>query len=97
MTLPAFPCNKCGLCCRNVHLAEETRFLDRGDGTCRHHDTASRQCTIYANRPEICQVDRQYQRHYANTYTWSEFVEVNLQVCKALDEQASRQQIHANR
>ncbi|WP_410910136.1 YkgJ family cysteine cluster protein [Pseudomonas sp. SIMBA_068] len=83
-----FPCNQCGLCCRNVHLAEETRFLDRGDGTCRHHDVPSKRCTIYEDRPEICRVDRQYELHYARQYGWDEFVKLNVQVCKVLEAQS---------
>ncbi|WP_409033976.1 YkgJ family cysteine cluster protein [Pseudomonas sp. JUb42] len=80
----AFPCNQCGQCCRNVHLAEQTRFLDRGDGVCRHFSEDSKHCTIYVDRPDICRVDRQYRMHYAERYAWDEFVELNLQVCQVL-------------
>ena len=86
----SFPCTQCGLCCQHVHLAEETRFLDRGDGTCRHYDAITRNCSIYAERPEICRVDRQYLLRYAEQYTWNEFVELNLQACELL--QAQQQQ-----
>lgn len=79
-----FPCTQCGLCCQHVHLAAETRFLDRGDGTCRHYDVASKHCTIYTERPDICRVDRQYSMNYARQYTWEEFVTVNLQACTLL-------------
>lgn len=82
-----FPCNKCGICCQRVHWAEETKFLDRGDGVCKHYAKDSKLCTIYAQRPEICRVDRQYTLHYANKYDWNEFVALNLQVCRALDSQ----------
>lgn len=81
-----FPCSQCGLCCQHVHLAEETRFLDRGDGTCRHYDTASRGCSIYAERPDICRVDRQYEVNYAQQYTWEDFVTLNLQACELLQK-----------
>lgn len=86
-----FPCNQCGLCCQHVHLAEETRFLDRGDGICRHYDTTTRNCSIYAERPDICRVGRQYLLRYAEQYTWNEFVELNLQACEFL--QAQQQQV----
>lgn len=83
-TSPGFPCNQCGLCCQHVHLASETRFLDRGDGTCRHFEETSRRCEIYDKRPDICRVDHQYTTHYAQQYTWDEFVAVNVQACELL-------------
>lgn len=83
----AFPCTHCGLCCQNVHLAAETSFLDRGDGTCRHYDAASKGCGIYDERPDICRVDRQYQLHYARQYSWGDFVALNLAVCHTLQVQ----------
>ncbi|MBY0453397.1 MAG: YkgJ family cysteine cluster protein [Burkholderiaceae bacterium] len=82
-----FPCNQCGICCQRVHWAEETKFLDRGDGVCKHYAQDSKLCTIYAQRPEICRVDRQYILHYENKYDWNEFVALNLQVCAALESQ----------
>ena len=81
-----FPCTHCGLCCQYVYLSEETRFLDRGDGTCRHYEDESRGCSIYAERPDICHVDRQYTQRYAQLYTWDEYVAANLAVCSALEK-----------
>jgi len=80
-----FPCTQCGLCCQNVHRSVQTAFLDRGDGTCRHYHAASKQCSIYDTRPDICRVDRQYALHYRHDYTWDEFVEANLRACAWLD------------
>ena len=79
-----FPCTQCGLCCQRVHWNEQTRFLDRGDGTCRHYDAPNKACSIYAQRPDICRVDRQYLQNYAQRYSWDEFVRLNLEVCAAL-------------
>ena len=84
-----FPCTQCGLCCQNVNLSDETRFLDRGDGTCQHYDTASKGCSIYANRPNICRVDRMYALRYQNEYTWATFVRLNQEVCATLQTQAN--------
>lgn len=83
----SFPCTQCGLCCQHVYLAEETRFLDRGDGTCRHYDSANKGCSIYVQRPDICRVDRQYALRYTKQYTWNEFVALNLQACELLQAQ----------
>ena len=86
-----FPCQQCGLCCQHVNLSEETQFLDRGDGTCRHYEMVSKRCSIYAERPDICRVERQYKERYARQYGWDEYVSLNLQVCASLQEQEKRQ------
>lgn len=88
--LQAFPCSQCGLCCQHVHLAVETRFLDRGDGTCRHYDELSKLCSIYDERPDICRVDLQYERNYAQQYSWDKFIEVNLVACELLQSQCDQ-------
>ncbi len=80
-----FPCNKCGACCRNVHLAKETNHLDRGDGVCMNYDEKTRLCLIYSSRPEICRVEMAYEAHYHKKMTWSEYVNENLMVCKILE------------
>ncbi len=84
--MDVFPCQKCGLCCQNVHLAAETQFLDRGDGICRHYESSSKSCLIYASRPDICRVDLQYSLSYARLYSWDEYVALNLQACSILQE-----------
>lgn len=88
--LSPFPCVQCGLCCQHVNLAEETRFLDRGDGTCRHYNAVSKGCNIYDRRPDICRVDLQFQLNYARLYTWEEFVALNLAVCHRLIEEEQK-------
>ncbi|PHI32671.1 YkgJ family cysteine cluster protein [Budvicia aquatica] len=82
-----FPCTQCGLCCQRVNLAQETRYLDRGDGLCRHYDAASKGCLIYNERPDICRVDLQYHLNYAYLYSWEEFVALNLAVCQQLTDE----------
>lgn len=84
MTMHSFPCTQCGLCCQKVGLAEETRFLDRGDGICKNYDSISRACQIYVDRPDICRIDRQYVLNYAKEMSWSEFIDINIKVCHQL-------------
>lgn len=81
-----FPCFRCGACCRHVGAAQETQFLDRGDGTCRHFDALAQNCSIYEHRPDICRVDLQYQFNYRANYTWEEFIAINLQACEQLSK-----------
>jgi Fe-S-cluster containining protein len=88
MNLPTFPCTQCGLCCRHVNLSDQTQFLDRGDGACRYYDEAAKGCSIYETRPDICRVDRQYQMHYAQQYSWITFIELNTKVCRVLQDMA---------
>lgn len=90
-----FPCNQCGLCCENVRFAEETRFLDRGDGICKHLNVTTKACSIYTERPDICRVDRMYNLRYCHQYTWDEFISLNLQVCDALKLQSNQGKIPA--
>lgn len=85
----SFPCTQCGICCQRVHLASETRYLDRGDGVCKHYDAEHKICGIYESRPDICRVDTQYDLHYASQCTWNRFVELNLAVCVSLQKQAA--------
>lgn len=80
----AFPCTGCGACCKQVHLAPETRYLDRGDGACRHFDDAAKSCTIYAQRPAVCRVDSYYDAHYAGLLDWEAFIALNLAACARL-------------
>ncbi|WP_081596756.1 YkgJ family cysteine cluster protein [Cupriavidus sp. HMR-1] len=87
-TSRAFPCTQCGRCCENVNLSDETLFLDRGDGTCRHYDAASKACSIYSERPDICRVDRMYVLRYARLHTWDEFIALNLHACDQLQSLA---------
>ena len=82
----AFPCNGCGACCRSINLSKLTEFLDRGDGVCKHFDTMENSCTIYANRPEICNVRAMYDKHYSNDYGWPAFVALNKSICEKLLE-----------
>ncbi|WP_439213357.1 YkgJ family cysteine cluster protein [Duffyella gerundensis] len=87
---PAFPCNQCGACCRLVSLTQETQFLDRGDGACRHYDDQNRLCTIYDTRPLICQVEKQYQLNYQQQYSWREFIDINRIACLELEKIAAQ-------
>jgi Fe-S-cluster containining protein len=87
MTLiPKFPCNQCGACCRHVDRAIETQFLNRGDGICRHYQVETKLCTIYATRPLICQVERQYELNYQQLYSWQDFISLNREACLILEK-----------
>lgn len=92
-----FPCTSCGACCKYLHLAEELKEFDRGDGVCIHLYEATNHCKIYETRPDICNIQTQYRLDYSDT-PWSEFVIENLQVCEALqlDQQAKERFAKSN-
>ncbi|MFV5467750.1 YkgJ family cysteine cluster protein [Acinetobacter towneri] len=81
-----FSCYQCGACCRHVNFSNLTKYLDRGDGVCRYHDAQSNLCTIYENRPEICRIDKYYEKHFKSKMLWNDFVELNLIACKQLND-----------
>lgn len=81
-----FPCQQCGACCKQVNLSAQTAFLDRGDGICLHLDLKSSLCKIYNERPEVCNVQKYYEKYLSDQYTWPDFIEINLIACKQLYE-----------
>ncbi|PJG83341.1 YkgJ family cysteine cluster protein [Caviibacterium pharyngocola] len=79
-----FPCTACGKCCQRVNNSEQTAFLDRGDGVCKHFDMETKLCSIYETRPLVCRVEDYYKAHLAHLYSWDDFVEMNIQICNRL-------------
>ncbi|EJL6725147.1 YkgJ family cysteine cluster protein [Vibrio alginolyticus] len=79
-----FPCDACGQCCRNVHLSNQTSYLDRGDGTCINFNDSTKLCEIYESRPLICRVEEYYTHNLSHIYKWEEFIEINAAICTQL-------------
>lgn len=86
MKLTPFPCTACGECCRRVNTSPFTAELDRGDGTCRHFDDMTKLCSIYNDRPLICRIEDFYIENLTSQFSWQEFVELNLEVCRDLQK-----------
>lgn len=53
-----FNCVSCGECCRHIHLVEGLRHLQT-NGVCKY--LVNDQCSIYENRPDLCQYDALYE------------------------------------
>lgn len=81
-----FPCYACGQCCKNVDKSDETKFLDRGDGTCLNFNEENMLCKIYEERPLVCRVEDYYKANLSDKYEWEAFIEINLQVCQILSK-----------
>jgi len=54
--------------------------LDRGDGVCRHLDDIGL-CSIYNDRPDLCDYEKVYEKYYKGTTTREEFFAYNKNIC----------------
>ncbi len=79
-----FKCDKCGKCCKMVGQKSMYKHLDRGDGICRYFDEDTNLCSIYENRPDICNVDKMYELFYKNILSKSEYYKLNYEACKKI-------------
>lgn len=77
-----FPCDKCGACCRNLHLSPLYAELDRGDGVCKY--LSENLCSIYESRPLLCRVDESYEKFFKEVMSIEEYYRINLDACKKL-------------
>ena len=82
-----FHCDRCGCCCRSVLLYPESAELDRGDGVCKYFDEETALCSIYENRPLICNVDALYEHLFFGIMPKEEYYEINYKACVKLKEQ----------
>ena len=77
-----FPCDKCGLCCKNIRFSSLSTELDRGDGVCKH--LKNNLCEIYSERPIFCNVEAYYEKFLAEKISREEFYDLNKKICKQL-------------
>lgn len=80
-----FTCTQCGLCCKNISHIEELKSFDRGDGTCKYLDISTNICTIYEQRPSVCNVEKMYE-YYKDKYTLEVYYILNTKSCNYLQE-----------
>ncbi|GFP76252.1 YkgJ family cysteine cluster protein [Clostridium fungisolvens] len=85
MSNEKFPCDKCGLCCRNLDKSPVYEDLHDGSGICNHLDTETNLCTIYDRRPGKCNIIASY-KHFEDTLKFDEYIELNINACKKLKE-----------
>ena len=81
-----FPCSGCGLCCQNITGVEGLEKFDTGTGICEHFNISNNSCSIYDNRPDICNIDKMYKLKYNQFFTKHEFYYENARVCNLLQE-----------
>lgn len=78
-----FDCDKCGLCCRNIHKIPQLKEYDLGNGVCRYL-TSNNLCSIYENRPDICNSEKMYELYFKFIMTKEDYIIKNLEGCKKI-------------
>lgn len=84
-----FNCWNCTACCRLCNKIEELKQYDRGDGTCINL-TSDNLCSIYENRPEICNTKRMYEKKWKPLMSWDKYVELSEVACKILEKNLNK-------
>lgn len=86
-----FKCDRCGLCCTQLSGSSIYSELDRGDGICIFFDGEVKLCTIYPNRPLLCNVDESYEKYFKWNMSKEEYYQLNYDVCRKLKEESRRE------
>ena len=60
--------------------------MHNGDGVCFHYDKNLKLCTIYENRPLICNVTGGYQ-FFKQELSLQEYYDLNHQSCEQLKKE----------
>lgn len=84
-TTISFICDKCGKCCKILQYIPELNEYDRGDGICKYLN--DNLCTIYTNRPDICNVEKTYEK-FSHMFTKEEYYQFVTEYCKQLKQKA---------
>lgn len=80
----ALDCKNCKApCCRKIGLM--LRELDRGDLVCKYL-TEDNTCSIYEDRPLICNTDKLYDIYFKDIMTKEKWVQINTDACKKLQD-----------
>ncbi len=80
-----FICTKCGLCCKNIDKIEELEEFDDGTGRCIYLSDDNL-CMIYDRRPDICNVEKMYEKCFKNVMSIEEYEELNYKGCEELQK-----------
>lgn len=82
-------CDKCGICCRLFDVLqfsdEVNKTLNNGKGCCKYLKD-NNECSIYDNRPDICNSEWLYEREYKTIMSKEEYFEYMSKECKKLKQ-----------
>lgn len=80
-----FNCTKCGACCKHIGEIRDTLNINFPyeiiDNVCSMLDR-NNLCTVYANRPEICNVS--YMKRYFPNLSEDMYLQLNYLSCARL-------------
>lgn len=82
MRMKKYPCERCGMCCRQVGRSFWGKKFATADGTCKFLDRKTNLCTIYDHRPLICNVDKYYDIYLSNEMSRQDFYQKNKEMCQ---------------
>lgn len=81
--MKSFPCTSCGACCKSIKGIDFLKEHDSGDGCCKYLDE-NNLCSIYEERPLLCNIDRAYAMIFSANYSKEEFYSINAEACNKL-------------
>ena len=67
-------------CCSTFHLSD----YDTGNGICRH--LINNLCSIYEQRPSICNIEEMYLSNFKEVMKENEFTYLNMKTCIQIAE-----------
>lgn len=92
-----FKCDSCGACCRNLNVLQSYGINNNGkfakliadfpykhtNGVCEMFDTITNKCTVYENRPIVCNVKKLHDVCFP-TVPLSKWYSINEKGCNVL-------------
>ena len=76
-----FKCDCCGECCKHIKAQE---LIIPGTTICKYL-TKDNKCSVYKNRPLMCNVDKGYEL-FKDKWSLEEWYEINYTACKELKD-----------
>lgn len=83
-----FKCDRCGICCQHIDLIPQLKEFDSGKGRCIHL-LENNLCEIYLNRPDICNVEKMYEKYFKDNISKEEYIRQNMKGCNELKNKYS--------
>lgn len=84
-----FECDRCGICCKHIDSIPQLKEFDSGNGRCIHL-LDNNLCSIYADRPDICNVEKMYEKHFKDSISKEEYICKNMAGCNELKSKFGR-------
>lgn len=78
-----FECDRCGICCQHIDSIPQLKEFDSGDGRCIHL-LENNLCEIYLDRPDICNVEKMYEKYFKDNISEDEYIRQNMMGCNEL-------------